>query len=131
MIGIHYINRDNRLFSIAISSPGHPTVPSKYLREKNDRRVSTFHRNSKCAVMPWAIFRLEIKSQALVCNFINKEALVWVLSCEFCEIFKNSFFTEHLRATASDSLLFQHGGPLFHKFNKKETMVQAFSCSIS
>ena len=24
-----------------------------------------------------------------------------VLSCEFCEIFKNAFFTEHLRTTAS------------------------------
>ena len=25
-----------------------------------------------------------------------------VFSCEFCEIFKNTFFTEHLRATAPD-----------------------------
>ena len=25
-----------------------------------------------------------------------------VLSCEFCEIFKNTLFTEHLRETASD-----------------------------
>ena len=24
-----------------------------------------------------------------------------MFSCEFCEIFKNTFFTEHLRATAS------------------------------
>ena len=75
--------------------------PLNIYGKKNDRRVSTFHRNSKCAVMPWAIFKLEIKSQASVCNFISKEALVWVLSCEFCKIFKNSFFTEHLRATAS------------------------------
>ena len=35
------------------------------------------------------------------CNFINKEILVQVFSCEFCEIFKNTFFTEHLRTTAS------------------------------
>ena len=25
-----------------------------------------------------------------------------MFSCEFCEIFKNTFFTEHLRVTASD-----------------------------
>ena len=26
------------------------------------------------------------------CNFIKKEALAQVFSCEFCEIFKNTFF---------------------------------------
>ena len=31
------------------------------------------------------------------CNFINKETLLaQVFSCEFCEIFKKTFFTEHL-----------------------------------
>ena len=35
------------------------------------------------------------------CNFIQKEALAQVFSCEFSEISKNTFFTEHLRATAS------------------------------
>ena len=30
------------------------------------------------------------------CNFIKKEALVQMFSCEFCEISKNTFFTEHL-----------------------------------
>ena len=37
----------------------------------------------------------------LACNFIKKETLAQVFSCEFCEISKNTFFTEHLRATAS------------------------------
>ena len=32
-------------------------------------------------------------------NFIEKETLVQVFSCEFCEISKNAFFTEHLCAT--------------------------------
>ena len=32
------------------------------------------------------------------CNFIKKE----LFSCEFCYILKNTFFTEHLRVTASD-----------------------------
>ena len=30
-------------------------------------------------------------------NFIKKEALAQVFSCEFCETFKNIFFIEHLR----------------------------------
>ena len=33
--------------------------------------------------------------------FIKKESLAQVLSCEFCEISKNTFFTEHLWTTAS------------------------------
>ena len=32
------------------------------------------------------------KVAGLTCNFIKKEALGQVFSCEFCEIFKNSFF---------------------------------------
>ena len=35
-----------------------------------------------------------------VCNMIKKETLAQVFSCEFCEISKNIFFTEHLLATA-------------------------------
>ena len=34
-------------------------------------------------------------------NFIKKETLAQVFSCEFCKIFKNFLFTEHLWATAS------------------------------
>ena len=34
-------------------------------------------------------------------NFIKKEALVQVFSCEFCEISKTTIFTEHLWTTAS------------------------------
>ena len=36
-----------------------------------------------------------------ICNFIKKETLAQVFSCEFCEISKNTFFTEHLWTTAS------------------------------
>ena len=35
-------------------------------------------------------------------NFIKKETLAQVFSFEFCEIFKNIFFTEHLWVTTSD-----------------------------
>ena len=37
------------------------------------------------------------------CNFIKKEALAQVFSCEFCEISKNTFSTEHLQTNASVS----------------------------
>ena len=42
-----------------------------------------------------------IKLQAWDCNFIKKVALAQVLSREFCEVSKNTFFTEQLRVTAS------------------------------
>ena len=35
------------------------------------------------------------------CNFIKKETLAQVFSCEFCETSKNTFFTEHLWTTVS------------------------------
>ena len=38
-----------------------------------------------------------IKLQAL-----GQEALAQAFSCDFCEIFKNTFFTEHLLTTASE-----------------------------
>ena len=44
-----------------------------------------------------------IKLQAEAWNFIKKESLEPVFSCEFCEISKNTFFVEHLRATAFEA----------------------------
>ena len=41
------------------------------------------------------------KVAGAACNFIKKETLTQVFSCEFCEISKNTCFTEHLRTTAS------------------------------
>ena len=41
-----------------------------------------------------------VKLQAKVCNFIKKETLTQMFSCEFCESSKNTFFTECLRTTA-------------------------------
>ena len=38
------------------------------------------------------------------CNFIKKDTLAQVFSCEFCEIFKNTFLTEYIWMTASDDL---------------------------
>ena len=41
------------------------------------------------------------KFQTEACNFILKKTLAQVFSCEFSKISKSTFFTEHLRATAS------------------------------
>ena len=38
-------------------------------------------------------------------NFIKIETLAQVISCEFCEISKNTFFTEHVWATTSICLM--------------------------
>ena len=59
-----------------------------------------------------------IKLLALGCNFIKKETLAQVFSCEFCEIFKNTFFIEHLRWLLS--LLFIY---LFCKAQRSEKYV--------
>ena len=42
-----------------------------------------------------------IKVAGAACNFIKKEILAQVFSCGFCEISKNTLFTEHLWVTAS------------------------------
>ena len=42
----------------------------------------------------------ENTSARYLCNFIKKETLAQVFSYEYCEISKNTFFTEHLWTTA-------------------------------
>ena len=39
------------------------------------------------------------------CNLIKKETVTHVTCCEFCEIFKNTFYTEHLQITTSGQAL--------------------------
>ena len=41
------------------------------------------------------------KVASCACNFIKKEILTWVFSCELCKISKSTFFIEHLQTTAS------------------------------
>ena len=48
-----------------------------------------------------------IKLQAKTCNFIKKETLEHVFYCEFWDIFKNTFFAEHLWITASVSCVIE------------------------
>ena len=46
------------------------------------------------------------QSRPQACNFIKKETVAQVFSYEFCEISKNTFFTEYLWEIASDSFSF-------------------------
>ena len=62
------------------------------------RKTENFDR-SKC--YPEDVSKDKRKEEAEACNFIKKETLAQVFSCEFCEIFKNTFSTEHLWTTAS------------------------------
>ena len=54
-------------------------------------------------------FLLQLRQMFLIlrpqaCNFIKKDTLAQVFSCEFCEIPKNTFFTEHLWTIASSAI---------------------------
>ena len=60
---------------------------------------SRFSQNSQEDTCARVSFLINCRPEA--CNFVKKETLVQVLSCEFCEIFKDTFLTEHLCATAS------------------------------
>ena len=53
-----------------------------------------------------ASFLIKLQASASACNFIKKEALAQVFFCEFCEISKNTVFTEHLWVTASEECQF-------------------------
>ena len=45
-----------------------------------------------------------IKFQAGACNFIKKQTLTQVISCEFCQIFKNTFFYRIPPVAASSNI---------------------------
>ena len=57
-------------------------------------------RDVKATAMQLRLLRRRV-STGRACSFIIKETLAQVFSCEFCEISKNAFFTEHLRTTTS------------------------------
>ena len=58
--------------------------------------ISQNSRENTCARVSFLI-KLQVEVR---CNFIKKENLALVFFYEFCKISKNTFFTEHLLATA-------------------------------
>ena len=74
--------------------PEAPTVG--VLNKKVFLKISQNSQKNACARVC-----LLISCRPQACNFITKETLAQVFSCEFCEISKRTFFTDHLWATAS------------------------------
>ena len=62
-----------------------------------DFRDFTRGSHLKCSIKKGVLENFPIFS----CNFVKKETLAPGFSCEFCKIFKNILFTEHLWLTAS------------------------------
>ena len=50
------------------------------------------------------LYESHLCNEVDTCNFIKKEQLAQLFSCEFCEISKNTFFTEPLWTNAHDPL---------------------------
>ena len=65
------------------------------------RSANTEAVTQRCSVNK-VFLEISQNSQENTCNFIKIEFLAQVLSFEFCEISKNTFFTEHLWTTASN-----------------------------
>ena len=60
--------------------------------------VLSFSQNSQKNTCARVTFQIKLQGPDAY-NFIEKETLAQVFFCEFCEIFKNKFFTEHVWVT--------------------------------
>ena len=70
--------------------------PAVVFYKKGVLKNSQNSQENSCAIVSFLL-----KLQAEACSFVKKGTLTQVFSCEFCEIFKNTLFTEHHWATAS------------------------------
>ena len=75
----------------------------------------------------WSCFFKE-SCRPQACNFTKKENLTQVLSSEFCEISKKTFFTEHLCATASINL--KEKEEIAKEFSIKKVAWQPYNYSV-
>ena len=87
--------------TISFSSTSEMLVELKHVFEKNGRSSHGRCSFKKGALENFAKFTVIVFAKCTIldeaCNFIKKETLAHGVSCEFCESFKNTFFTEHLR----------------------------------
>ena len=72
----------------------HP--PEVFYNKRCSYKFRKYHRKTS---VPESLFQPKCRPEA--CNFIKKESLPHMFSCEFYKISKNAFFTEHLRTTTS------------------------------
>ena len=76
-----------------------PSLRVVYIK-KLPLKLSQNSQENTCATVPLFEWSCSVKAG----NFIKKETLVRVFSCEFCEISKNNFLQDHLWTTASRHL---------------------------
>ena len=86
----YYVHGNQCTQILNFSSPVLPTVASliEYLFVNNENQ-------------PTVVFYKKGVLKLEACNYIKRETPTQLFSCEFCEIFRNSFFIEHLRTTHS------------------------------
>ena len=72
-------------------------------REYRKRPVKNKSSHQRCSLKKVVLRNLTKFTGKHLCQglFFNEETLTQVFSCEICEIFKNTFFAEHLWTTAS------------------------------
>ena len=69
-------------------------------------------------------------------NFIKKESLTHVFFCEFCEIFKNTFFIEYCRTATSETVTYNNlgnssGGEKFSARDEKLHIISFLSIRLT
>ena len=91
---------------------------------------SQYKESPTASVLKKKIFwKISQNSQENTCtrvSFLIRMTPAQIFSCEFCEIFKTTVFTEHLRATTSDHTLFKRKTSTFRtktlRINTSEIM---------
>ena len=83
-----------------VKDPHHREFPKNHEQEPVQNLSTGFDEWSRPVV-------ITITPTPHVFNFITKETLTHLFTCEFCEIFKRSFFTEH-----SKNLCLEHGAKI-------------------
>ena len=102
MIEQYQYRRKNTFHSIAI---GENTTRRKCWKIiKNNQKQPLECSIKKAVLKNFAIFIVKILSWSL---FFNKVVPAQVFSCEYCKIFKNTNFEEHLPTAASECRLQQ------------------------
>ena len=91
---------------------GHQTFLQEIITSKKDKRNILLLQTALLARDKYEVAKRKPivgydSRRAWACNFIQRQALAQVLSCKFCQIFKNTFFTEHLWTTASMTLKYE------------------------
>ena len=79
---------------VLVSSLKYRSSPQRCPIKKGVPKISQNLQENTCG-------RISFLTKLQACNFIKKDALAQEFSCEFCEIFKNTFFTEHFWVSVS------------------------------